>query len=113
MTPLTREAPGRMAVRTGRGEQPNEARLIEDDGTSVSHTTVKIRIPGTLSTITIDLERLLYRWIEDTILSLRPQQWIRRAEEFEAIGTPSADETALACRNHARLLGGEFGDVDL
>ena len=37
---------------------------------------------------------------------------MRRAATFDGVGTASADEVARARRSRARLLSGEFGDIE-
>jgi hypothetical protein len=44
------------------------------------------------------------RVIEDALLEATTAYWRRRADDFAAVGTPTADATALACRRHAELL---------
>jgi hypothetical protein len=66
------------------------------------------------------------RAVQDAISAVLPQTWKRRAEEFERARPRPGDFTGRAtaaeadercrivaenCRNHARLLGGEFGPL--
>lgn len=44
------------------------------------------------------------RVIEDALLEGTKAYWLRRAEDFARVGTPTADATALACRRHAQLV---------
>lgn len=55
-------------------------------------------------------ERMRTRAVQESIKDAMGETWDRRAQMFEAVGTPEADEIALACRSHARLLRGEFDD---
>lgn len=57
----------------------------------------------------MDLEQILWRWLQDLMQSeAEPAYWRRRADDLARVGTPWGDAAAEACRNHARLLGGEF-----
>jgi len=59
---------------------------------------------------TVDLQELIrVRAVQQTLLEATSAYWLRRAQSFAAVGTPRCDEIAQACRNHARLLSGEFG----
>jgi hypothetical protein len=44
--------------------------------------------------------RLIQQVLEEASVAF----WQRRAAEFDAVGTPTADATALACRRHAQLV---------
>lgn len=44
------------------------------------------------------------RVIEDALLEATSMYWLRRAETFLTVGTPTADATAVACQRHAQLL---------
>ena len=62
---------------------------------------------------TVDLNELIrVRAVQQTLLEATWSHWMRRSESFAAVGTPRCDEIAEACRNHARLMSGEFGEVD-
>ena len=50
------------------------------------------------------LEQFTLRLLQHALDEATAAYWRRRAEQFEAVGTPSADATALACRRHAGLL---------
>jgi hypothetical protein len=52
------------------------------------------------------------RVIEDALLEATTAYWLRRADDFTTVGTPAADETALACRRHAQLLAAVGLDTD-
>lgn len=63
-----------------------------------------------------ELERFSRRLLYDCLLEQSRAYWIRRAEAFDAVGTPACDEIAQACRNRAEVsrLGGdarEFADL--
>lgn len=114
--PIDARAPGRMAVRTGREMTDQMASgVVDGNGISVppitDRTVVQLRIPGTTSTITIDMEQVLYRFIQDVMQEATGKYWRRRAAELDRIGTEWSSAAAAACRNHARLMEGEFGDV--
>ena len=51
-----------------------------------------------------DLVHFRLRVLYDALLEATADYWRRRADTFAACGTPTADETALACRRHADLL---------
>ena len=53
-------------------------------------------------------EQLRERAIKESIKDAMGETWDRRAQMFEAVGTDAADLIAQNCRNHARLLRGEF-----
>ena len=62
---------------------------------------------------TVDLQELVrVRAVQQTLLEATWAYWMRRAQVFAAVGTPRCDEIAQACRSHARLLAGEFGEVE-
>lgn len=62
-----------------------------------------------LSELPEHLEHFRHRVLQDAIAEATAAYWTRRAEQFEAVGTPGCDEIARACRNHARLaLGGDL-----
>lgn len=65
------------------------------------------------STVTIDVERIFRRWLQDVMTEATAAYWLRRADQLDKIGTDWSAEAAQACRNHARMMGGEFGDVDI
>lgn len=44
------------------------------------------------------------RVIEDALLEATAAYWLHRADDFDTVGTLTADQTALACRRHAQLL---------
>ena len=44
------------------------------------------------------------RVIQEVVAEALPGTWLRRAEQVEKVGTPSADEAARNCRRHAWLL---------
>src|SRR4051794_12117305 len=52
--------------------------------------------------------------IIDSLLEASRGYWLRRAADFDAVGTPECDETAQACRNRAAvsLLGGDWPEAD-
>lgn len=50
------------------------------------------------------LDQVARRAIQHGLQEALPPYWLRRAETFEKVGTPTADETAKACRRHAWLL---------
>jgi hypothetical protein len=50
------------------------------------------------------LDHFRARVLQDALAEATADYWHRRADAFAAVGTPTADETARACRNHARLL---------
>jgi hypothetical protein len=50
--------------------------------------------------------------VQQAITEATADYWRRRAQDFEQIGNPRCAPIAENCRNHARLLAGEFGPVD-
>lgn len=54
------------------------------------------------------VEHFRARVLQDALTEATAAYWLRRAEQFAAVGTPACDETAQACRNRAMLaLSGE------
>jgi len=53
-----------------------------------------------------------HRVIREALLEATTAYWLRRAAEFDAVGTPTADETAQACRNAATLPHLTWGGSD-
>src|SRR5215203_2500166 len=58
------------------------------------------------------LEAIHFRAVQQTFLEASILYWQRRAADFAAVGTPRCDAIADACGRHARLLAGEFGEVE-
>ena len=58
------------------------------------------------------LEAIHFRAVHQAFLEASVLYWQRRAADFAAVGTPGCDAVAGACRSHARLLAGDFGDVE-
>lgn len=50
------------------------------------------------------LQQAARRFVEDTLQSALPATWLRRAEQFEQVGSESADAAAHQCRRHAWIL---------
>lgn len=44
------------------------------------------------------------RVLQDAYLEQDPAYWLRRADAFAAVGTPTCDEIARACRNRAAFI---------
>lgn len=57
-----------------------------------------------LSTLPAHLEHFRRRVLYDALLEASSAYWLRRADTFAAVGNARCDETAQACRNHAKLL---------
>ena len=53
------------------------------------------------------LRQAARRFIQQTLAEALPVTWLRRAEQFEQVGTPAADEMARNCRRHAWLLASD------
>jgi hypothetical protein len=49
------------------------------------------------------LEHFQHRIMQDALAEATSAYWLKRAADFDAVGTPEADETAQACRNRARV----------
>jgi hypothetical protein len=49
------------------------------------------------------VEHFQHRVMQDALAEATAAYWEKRARDFDAVGTPSADETAEACRNRARV----------
>jgi hypothetical protein len=50
-----------------------------------------------------DMAHFRLRVLQDCLDNASRTYWLRRAAEFDAVGTPTADATAQACRNRAAL----------
>lgn len=50
------------------------------------------------------VEQLARRCVQQAIEESLPTYWLARAERLEEVGTPWADEAAVACRRHGWLL---------
>ncbi|MCW2736102.1 hypothetical protein [Nocardioides sp.] len=70
------------------------------------------------------IDRIAQLLIIDLLLQGSARYWLKRADDFAAVGTPACDEIARACRNKAvmcrsedernewvELLALELGDV--
>ncbi|MCW2763610.1 MAG: hypothetical protein JWR85_3811 [Marmoricola sp.] len=50
------------------------------------------------------------RVLQDALNEATAAYWMKRAEQFDAVGNARCDEIARACRNRAALsLGGDLG----
>ena len=67
--------------------------------------------PGALAD---EVEHFRRRVLQDALNEACAAYWIRRAEDFEKVGTSACDEVAKACRHRAELslIGGTFPEVD-
>lgn len=69
------------------------------------------------STVEVDLERALFRWLQDTFDGVRNEQHVREATRWDGIsaGLMEAGEFAKAeaAANHAELHSGKFGPLEL
>ncbi len=74
----------------------------------VSHTEARLQVRRGLQTLSDAwpdvLVQIIRREIQQAFLEALPAYWCRRAETFEAVGTPTADASTRACRRHAWLL---------
>lgn len=50
------------------------------------------------------VEHFRARVLQDALNEAMPRYWLRRAEQFAAVGTPRCDAIATACRNKAAFL---------
>jgi hypothetical protein len=50
------------------------------------------------------VEHFRARVVQDALNEVLPSYWLRRAEQFAAVGTPACDEIASACRAKAEYL---------
>jgi hypothetical protein len=57
-------------------------------------------------------EAVRRRSVQAAITEALAEYWLRRGAVFAQVGTPECDLIAANCRNHARLIAGEFGPVD-
>lgn len=53
------------------------------------------------------IERLARLAIIDALLEGSARYWLKRAEDFDRVGTAKCDEIARACRNKAELIRSE------
>lgn len=56
------------------------------------------------------LERAALRMLVDLLLEADAAYWLKRADDFAKIGTPSCDEISQACRNKAALVREEHAE---
>lgn len=49
------------------------------------------------------LDQFANRLLQDALNEATKAYWLRRAEQFDAVGTAACREIATACRNRARL----------
>ena len=61
-----------------------------------------------------DAEHFRRRVLEDALNEACSTYWLRRADDFNVVGTPEADEIAEACRHRAELalIGGDWPELD-
>src|SRR5829696_5483645 len=98
--------------RNGPGWEPRAASENCNGEPSLDESDTKRRALRQLLA-TVDLQELVrLRAVQHTLLEATWSYWMRRAQSFAAVGTPRCDAIAEACRNHARLLSGEFGPVE-
>lgn len=58
------------------------------------------------------VEHFRKRVFQDALNEATSAYWLKRADQFAAVGNARCDEIAQACRNRASVaLGGEFSDV--
>lgn len=60
-----------------------------------------------------DVAHFRRRVLQDALNEACAWYWLRRADDFNVVGTPECDEIAQACRNRAAvsLLGEEWPEV--
>ncbi len=77
-------------------------------GVGMSQTEIRALNRRVLARLGDDLELMLAqaarRCVQQVFTEALPAVWLRRAEQFEAVGSTSADESAKTCRRHAWLL---------
>ena len=56
-------------------------------------------------------QQLRIRAVQQAIVEAEVWYWLQRSRDFAQVGTRECDLIAINCRNHARLLAGEFGDA--
>ena len=68
--------------------------------------------PGDLAAYVENFRR---RVTQDALAEATSTYWLRRARDFDAVGTAAGDEIARACRNRAAvaLITGEPDNADL
>jgi hypothetical protein len=85
-----------------------DAAHASDFGRDLDASNLAALNRGVLRRLGGDLELMLQqaaqRLVQQTLAEALPATWLRRAEQFEAVGTAAADETARACRRHAWVL---------
>ena len=61
-----------------------------------------------------DVEHFRRRVLEDALNEACSAYWLRRADDFNVVGTPDCDEIATACRHRAELalIGGIWPEID-
>ncbi|MGC3953418.1 MAG: hypothetical protein QM804_04050 [Propionicimonas sp.] len=73
--------------------------------TAAEHRSMQRRAMASLLTEPDQFwQQVARRVIQEVLAEALPDTWLRRAEQFQKVGTPSADEAAKNCRRHAWLL---------
>jgi hypothetical protein len=60
-----------------------------------------------------DIAHFRMRVLQDALNEACSAYWLRRADDFNVVGTPECDQVALACRRKAglALLGGTWPEI--
>src|SRR5215212_4652011 len=94
------------------GWEPGAASENCNGESSLSEAATKRRALRQLLA-TVDVNELIrVRAVQQVLCEATWAYWMRRAQSFAAVGTPDCDAIAEACRNHARLMSGEFGEIE-
>jgi len=61
-----------------------------------------------------DIEHFRRRLLRECLDEAASAYWLRRAQDFDKVGTPACDEVALACRRRAELslIGGTWPELE-
>lgn len=89
------EAPQRGAANTYAGARQHPWMR---GSAAVAHS-----LPPTPDDLADYLDNFARRVLQDALNEATRSYWLRRAETFDAVGTPTADATARACRARADL----------
>lgn len=65
-----------------------------------------------LTRLEVEADQMARRLLLDALNEATAAYWRKRAEDFAALGGPSCDEIAEACRNRARVceMGGDSAE---
>jgi hypothetical protein len=106
----TRGAPIATNRRRQEAVQSPEYRPSAAIDTATAYSAKRAHLRRLLAQIDV-AEAMRRRAMEQALLEVLPEYWLHRSRSYASVGTPECDLIAENCRNHARLLAGEFGPI--